>query len=600
MNYKINILTLLFLLSISASFAQENNMNRLVKLSFNQEPLEDILSQLRQKYGIQFSYGNNHINTAQLVSFYSEGKSLKTSLEEFFEENNIRCLTRGNQLMLKPNEDKITKRYYRQQQKKKRLEKREKIDQQTLDRETLFDLDLYSEITNTTDKTTTHSELATTKIDPVIVTSLEQNTINTAALETTYEEYIPQTDTQPYKTHIAQFSVIPKLSTNRGNFDRTHIFSFNLFWGINGGIKGIEIGGIGNIIKGDVKGAQIAGIFNTIEGNLEGIQLASLFNRTNNVVLGTQVAGLWNLGKSIKGGQISGLVNMSQDLTGIQASGLCNFANDIRGAQVAGLLNFANGKLYGGQIAGLGNIAWGDDRAIQIAGLFNKSIKAQVQISGLVNLAKDVQGAQIGLINTTKKLTGAQIGLINTSKKAKGLLIGLINVTDSLQGFSFGLINIVRKNGYNRFEIAGGDAMYANIGFKFGPKYMYHIVQAGWTMNSSNEHSWSIGLGLGSMIPINDRLHLNTELVSSHLSEGEAFTARLNLLNQFKLTLDIKLSKKISFFVGPTFNALISNRYNETTQTYGSDIMHYTFFNKTYYKNTNLKMWVGATAGFRF
>lgn len=634
MNWNTVISTLLILFSFGALSAQELNNIELVQMHFEKEPLEAVLSQIKQQYGVQFSYGNDHINPNRLISFDSKDKPLEATLQQLFKTNDLAYIKIGNQFMLKPanpetvsqTDSKTYKREKRQEQRKERIEQRELKRQKTLERQTLFDTDLYSEISNSNTPSSIapmegtvvepaqdiRIDLATTEINPLTTTSLEKK--YTDSLEPEQPNYIPETTKPNLKTRIAQFSFVPFLGTSGANLDHNHIFSLNLLWGINGGVNGIEIGGIGNTIKRHVNGLQIGGLFNTVGGNLKGLQIGGLFNTTKGSVIGAQIASLWNLGKTVSGFQITGLTNISKNLNGFQVAGLCNFAADVKGFQIAGLCNFANGQLLGSQIAGLGNIAWGGKSAIQVAGLFNKSAKAQFQVAGLINMAQEVQGFQMSTINTTKKLKGlqfgvvnnakevmgTQIGVINTSKKTKGVLIGLINVTDSLQGFPIGLINIVRKNGYNRFEIAASDAMYASASLKFGPKFMYHIIQFGWSMNNKNEHSWSMGLGLGASIPINNRFHLNTEIISSHVSEAELFTTNLNLLNQFKLTLDIKISKKISFFFGPTYNALVSNRYNEVAQTYGSDIMAYTLFDKTNSNNINLKMWVGATAGFRF
>ncbi|MCP4442755.1 MAG: hypothetical protein GY810_27940 [Aureispira sp.] len=632
MNWNTIILTLAILLSFGVLSAQELNNTATVQMRFEKEPLGDVLNQIKQQYGVQFSYGNDHINPNQSISFESEGKTLEATLQQLFKENNLAYMKVGNQFMLKPGiqetvgqtDSKTYRRQKRQQQRKERIEQRDLKHQETLERKTLFDTDLYSEISNNMvgslgpmegaaiePAQDFRADLATNNIDPLTANTVRQ--ISTDSVEPEEEDYIPEAPQKTLVKNIAQFSVVPMLGTTGGDFDRSHNFSFNLFWGINGGVNGFEIGGLGNTIKRHVNGFQVAGLFNTVGGNVKGMQVGGLFNTTKGVVSGAQMASFWNIGKTVSGAQVAGITNISKNLNGFQVAGLCNFGADVKGLQVAGLCNFANGQLWGGQIAGLGNIAWGGKYAIQVAGLFNKSAKAQFQVAGIFNTAQEVQGFQMstinkahnlkglqfGVINTAKEVYGAQIGVINTSKRTRGVMIGLINVTDSLQGFPIGLINIVRKNGYNRFEIAASDAMYVNTSLKFGPKFMYHIVQAGWSMNNSNEHSWAIGLGLGARIPINDRFHLNTEIISSHVNEGEFFTTRLNLLNQFKLTLDIKISKKISFFFGPTYNAMVSQKYNETTQTYGSNIMPYTFFDQTS-SNTNLKMWVGGTAGFRF
>lgn len=611
---KKNIWILALLLSFCKLHAQH------VEVHFSNVSLEKVLVEISKKYKVQFSYSNNYLKLDKKISFHSKGKTLQATLEDLFGANNIVCAKIGSQLVLKPNKKKDKKRSERKRRKKKRREKREQKDQQTLKRGTLFEFDLHSELMGSTTTVVPVKEekverdfISTNEIQPVISEGIAGYIDHENVLKSQQATYVDPGKQKKAKVRALQFSILPFLGSNGRNFWASNVVSMNLFWGLNGGLHGFEMGGIGNSITGKVHGLQVGGMFNTAKKNLVGMQLAGLLNMTKGNVFGMQLGGIFNWGSDVYGSQIGGLGNVARQLYGMQLSGLSNMASDIYGFQIAGILNFANGKLFGSQIGGVGNIAWGGRSAVQFAGGFNMSAKAQFQIAGLFNVAQNIEGAQLGtaniakkvigmqfgVVNTTRSLVGGQIGVINIAKKATGIMIGLINVVDSVKGLPLGLINIVKKNGYNRLELLGSETMYINLGAKFGARYLYHIVQAGWRINQDNSYAWSVGLGLGTMLPINEQIHLNLELLTSHVNETDLWTSSLNLLNQFRVTMDLRISEKTSFFFGPSFNLQISNLYNKDTQEYGSAIVPYTLYNQTH-NGTNLKMWIGGVLGLRF
>lgn len=612
MSTKQAIVTVFLLLSFLGLYAQRPFDARRVNVHFIETPLKVVLQQLSQQYDIQFSYGNDHLKLHKRISFSSENKPLEETLKILFEQNDIVYASIGGQMVLKSK-----KRDQRIKERAKRRKRREKRDQQTLERERLFDFDIHSEIITTLSEPPEEEEeeerivLSTQTIEPLVAQTVEGDAEYQNQLNSEEASYV---EPRKLKKRVsAQFSLFPFLSTNGKRLRADNIFSLNFFWGINRGVNGLEIGIFANTIRRNIHGIQIGGLFNTAGGHLYGAQFSGLFNFARGHTVGFQIAGLSNLGSSIYGAQISTFANIARDVYGFQLAGISNMATDAYGLQVAGLFNFANGRLLGTQVAGIGNIAWGGKSAVQFAGVFNKSAQAQLQIGGFANFAQCVDGAQIGganvaksvngvqagIINYTEELDGMQLGILNISKNARGLMFGLINVVDSIKGVPIGIINIVKKNGYNKFEIAGGDAMYLNFGAKFGSKRLYHIIHSGWRVTSSNVYSWSLGLGVGTILDFNRRLGMSFELLCSHVNEDVFWVEKFNLLNQFKLALDFKTKGRLTFFVGPTFNLHVSNIYNPDTQRYGTEIAPYTFYDVTTNKS-NVKMWIGVVAGIRF
>ena len=94
----------------------------------------------------------------------------------------------------------------------------------------------------------------------------------------------------------AQFTVLPGLSTN-GDSAKTYTnnLSFNLFAGINGGVKGFELGSFVNVLNKDLEGMQVAGIANIVQGKSSALQVAGIVNYNKDTFQGIQVGGITNI-----------------------------------------------------------------------------------------------------------------------------------------------------------------------------------------------------------------------------------------------------------------------------------------------------------------
>jgi hypothetical protein len=363
-----------------------------------------------------------------------------------------------------------------------------------------------------------------------------------------------------------QVSFVTPMSTNGTDGGKyAHHFSLNIIQGYSGGLKGLEVGGIANIVKGYAKGAQVAGISNYAGGKLTGLQ----------------AAGIVNVSKGVLGGQFAGIANLSRGyLKGIQGAGIVNVCVDsFAGAQFAGIINLggAKGTSRGFQGAGIANIAAKMDHGFQAAGIVNFRLG-------------DSKGAQIaGIANIAKNLDGAQIGLINVAKNVKGLQLGLINISENNEGVPIGLFTFV-KNGHRSVDIWSGDAMQLNLGFKSGSKKVYNIYGAGLSFNGGNKLSWGAGMGLGTHFTAKT-LFMDVDVMSWSINSEKLFgnSSGINLLNQFRLMGGKTFSDKVGVYAGPSFNVLVHDTQlisiaPYTMAEYGGP-------------NTLVKMWVGLVAG---
>lgn len=299
----------------------------------------------------------------------------------------------------------------------------------------------------------------------------------------------------------AQVTFAHPIGTNGDKAEQTiNNFSFNLLYGVSGGVNGAEIGVLINNTEGNVKGFQFAGIGNSVSGSINGFQATGIYNIGSGKITGAQFAGITNINRNnVNGATISGITNIisgdtrgflfsglgnnvggmssgfqgaglynliEEESNGAQFAGLSNInLKDTRGAYIAGLGNILNGDSKGANIAGLGNILNGDSRGAQLAGLSNVNMGSMngAQLAGLANVnIKDIEGAQIaGLANLAVESSQTQIaglanvvveessglqlaGLANVSpREHRGAQIaGLLNYTRRMNGFQLALVNV--------------------------------------------------------------------------------------------------------------------------------------------------------------
>mgnify|MGYP001265207846 CR=1 FL=1 len=177
------------------------------------------------------------------------------------------------------------------------------------------------------------------------------------------------------KVNPVQLSLAYPIGTAGVNsIDYSNRLSLNMIYGVNGGVEGLEMGGVANINKGNVNGVQLSGAINANSGNADGVLASGFANVTLMTVKGVQLAGTANYSGNTEGLMMSGSVNWSKALDGFQLSGAMNVAEDVDGGQVSGLLNIAK-TVKGVQIAPLLNIADTSDYSIALINLVKSGEK---------------------------------------------------------------------------------------------------------------------------------------------------------------------------------------------------------------------------------
>ncbi|MGK0364944.1 MAG: hypothetical protein ACI85O_002004 [Saprospiraceae bacterium] len=546
-----------------------------VSFSFGGWQLGDAITEIGNSYDIQFVYSPDKIPVTETVTVSVEEVPLSEGLEELLADFPVKYVVVGERIVFKRDRLKKIRSYTRM----KLPEAGEPWVMRTpIENE---DAEVYTAAGDTLSFSARMPILDSVAIKPSLKLLMQEKTKqirrsggNSFIVPKIDLSFLDDSERERGMQRAAQVSVAPGVSSNfRDAKEMTNRVSFNMTWGVNGGVNGGEIGLLGNTVNGNVQGAQIAGLVNITKGN----------------VIGTQFAGLVNHSKGyISGLQISGLRNRVQNGNGVQVSGLWNNVKEnYVGLQLAGLTNRTKGKNFGWQVAGLGNNA-GDGRT-------------QVQIAGLFNKAKEVQIAQVGVINVADRVGGIQVGLIN--------------ISDTASLISFGLLNFIRK-GYNRLELSQGKVFQWNANYKFGTTAFYNIIQtslhseetkfSGVPANWSEENvSWGLGYGLGTSFRTGNRLRWNFETVALHINEKARWSNDENWLAQLKMTVDIRLFKKFSIFAGGVLNGSASTRINHETGTIGTDLPQEGIFATGDIVTDNgkiydLKMWSSWTVGMRF
>jgi hypothetical protein len=342
------------------------------------------------------------------------------------------------------------------------------------------------------------------------------------------------TATKPF-----QVSIVPGAGTHgQMSAQVSNYLSLNVFGGYNGGVKGMEVGGLFNIDKKSVSYLQAAGIFNIVGGTVKGLQVAGINNTVLDTVYGFQVAGISNI---VKG-----------KFAGFQVSGIYNHVGDsVKGFQLAGISNYARKKVTGSQVSGVINIA-------------------------------------------NREMTGLQLsGVINYARHLKGMQVGLINISDSSEGLGIGLINIVFK-GYHKMVFSSDEIADINGGFKTGSRNLYNILYAGMSLNDT-ARLFTFGYGIGTELSMGRHFSINPELTAQQLYIGSWDYA--NILSRFRLNFNLKLGKFLSLFGGPVLNVYYSEQ-NISFPKYKTDIPPAGY--PVYHYNKNVNGWLGWTAGVSF
>ncbi|HUJ63862.1 MAG TPA: hypothetical protein VLX92_35420, partial [Kofleriaceae bacterium] len=293
--------------------------------------------------------------------------------------------------------------------------------------------------------------------------------------------------------------LVPGLSTDLGDLDRTHDLSLGVIASVSGGVRGIAVSGAVDVVRGEVAGAQVAGA--------------------------VAVAG---------------------ELTGVQVAGAAAVAGQGAGTQIAGAVALAHG-----------------DADVQIGGAVALAEQdTDLQIAGAVAVTRRTAAVQIaGAVDVADHVTGVQIAPINIAHSVDGVQIGVINVGGAGAGDSFGLINIVH-GGRTDLEAAVDERSAGTLLLRHGSRHWHNVYGIGAqpisvASGAANNDVWMYGLGLGPSFHLGP-LPTDLEAMAWHVNHGDRFDDRLSLLTQLRLTVALPIGP-VKLVAGGAINAYISN-----------------------------------------
>jgi len=337
-----------------------------------------------------------------------------------------------------------------------------------------------------------------------------------------------------------QLSFAYPLGTNGLNaFQYTNGISFNMVYGMNGGLAGVEIGSVFNYIHYNANGVQIAGVFNAIRKNSNGVFISGATNLHFGTIKGTSISGALNL----SGGHSDGLF-------------------------IAGGANIHLRSMEGVAIAGGLNIVFGEAEGFTVAP---------------VNLFfQDYSGVQIGVVNMVGGLDGLQVGVVNyVGKDNDALPIGLISVV---------------KDGYYEFEFYSNELAFLNFSYKMGVKKFYNTFNMGYSKHDGR-NIFRYGIGIGSSRPVGYKQSVSFEAGTDQVITDWNWNGGLSLINKLSINYRLRLGEKFALVGGPSFNIYLTNE--QIAGEYGTINIPKTVYEYEWI-NTKLFSWFGFKIGLSY
>ena len=511
------ILGLSLLLCIPMIGQPPEALQRSVSWHYQNQELASVLDDISATYAINFTYSKDRISTQTRVYSTISEQSLATALDQLFAETSIRYHAVGHQIVLSP---AVDQRLGLTEPRISKISPSPKpLPAPPPQRPTIVPLGALSvALPNRVPSQTLVAKSEGTWLGFSVPADRESDRIFGADFS------VGDVDNSRFS---GQLSVSEqqrlRVQTSAASAQVVNV-SLSLLPGTNEYVQGVELGMIANHTTGNVTGAQVSLGGNKVRGNVTGAQVSGFLNSTDGITEGMQLAGILNVG---------------------------NHSNAL---QMAGVGNLNKGNFVGVQSAGLFNYNGGD--------------QAGLQLSGLLNVSEGEANTQVAMVNYAGELRGTQFGLINVSR------------TTTDDAVAIGLLNLI-SDGYNRTELrVSHTGLKLNLGLKLGTPKFYNIFQAGVNTYSfpsllSRTPVWGIGYGIGHAQPWKDRGYLNYEVTINQINERVAWTRRLNVLSQFRFTVDwsLRSREQLSIFFGPEVNLMFSRLYDAEDDRYGSVIL---------------------------
>jgi len=309
-----------------------------------------------------------------------------------------------------------------------------------------------------------------------------------------------------------------------------------------------------NVAKGNYSGLQL-GFTNSTADSFKGIAIG-FTNSVGDSNIGGLIGFMNTVGDSSKGLTVGFFNTVGDSGTGAQIGFFNTLGDSFHGLHV-GFFNTIGDSANGIQ-AGFFNTLGDSFHGLQ-TGFFNTlgDNAAGLQIGFFNTMGNSFRGIQLGFVNTVgNSVEGVELGFLNTTPKLRGLQLGFINRIDTVEkGIPVGFLTFVKKGGYQALEV-GASGMYPlNISYKTGIKQFYTSLVFSYSPVSHNH--FAFGMGVGTIIPINNTLSFNPEVLTQ-----STYTVNWDQIHSLHLNAVYKLSDRFSLVAGPT---LVWNHLNDGT-----------------------------------
>lgn len=606
-------LTFSLLLFVSLLYAQDTPipvLERNITITAVNQPLGDVLKDMSRRGNFTFSYSPQVINSSRPVSLKVQDRSVRFILNLLFKDEKVEYKEKGKYIILKrtpavrpADQSRILEGYVYDSHTGKKVTEASIYDKDLMasavtDQYGYFSLEFPAGTPLKSlqiSKVGYHDTLLLALDSAMRIRNLEirlkQDSVPEKRL-IDFEQFRPEwflTEKQQINSRnitvplfrSVQFSLLPSLSTNKFLGGATvNYVSLNATMGYVQGIRLFEAAGLINYDRTDVSYLQIAGAGNLVRGKVKGFQGAFLFNQSR-LIWGLQLAGGWNLVKDTATAQFAGISNKA-GMNVMQVSGIYNLA-DQTNFQAGGLLNRSRSA------------------AFQLAGVINQADTVPgAQTSVLMNVCKTGSIVQLaGIANYTGNEVSVQIaGLVNKAESIKDFQLALFNIADTSSAVSLGLFSFIRK-GYHRLEFSADETFPVNIAFRTGTLAFHTFLNAGTAAFRKQNLLWNMGYGLGTSFGNPEKYLFDLDLTISEVTWQNHLKGTYHWY-KFYFGTDRKITGKLSFVAGISFNALLSDSLEPDFNEISSRMPFYTLSSTNYSNGHNLKTWIGGKAGIRF
>jgi hypothetical protein len=204
-----------------------------------------------------------------------------------------------------------------------------------------------------------------------------------------------------------------------------------------------------------------------------------------------------------------------------------------------------------------------------------------------------------GIANYTGNEVSVQIaGLVNKAESIKDFQLALFNIADTSSAVSLGLFSFIRK-GYHRLEFSADETFPVNIAFRTGTLAFHTFLNAGTAAFRKQNLLWNMGYGLGTSFGNPEKYLFDLDLTISEVTWQNHLKGTYHWY-KFYFGTDRKITGKLSFVAGISFNALLSDSLEPDFNEISSRMPFYTLSSTNYSNGHNLKTWIGGKAGIRF